>query len=1083
MKINKIFVILTITFLLSSFFFFYTSNNPNNLELEQNSEESLNTRGYLSDQRVTFLHNTSGGINLPFNVDFWGQYVHTLTQINVDWEISLPVDISVNYPDNITNGESKNVSLDISLPESQAYCRIVPSINFDLSWNVLGVTSGSANLIDWTDTYQVYFTTPLGSHKLPIKAEFNIPLGVADLVVSATPTIIEKITASILSNPNFQTSDIIEFGNPGLKNITLSAKHETTDGFTTVTIGNFQYKVYLGLEWAISLEFNPPYDLINAFLDALGCPLEIIIGTYPKIEVGSISSSDEISFQTEIISTSYDAANFSTAMPFDPYDWYIPQNKTLPGNGENSSKYYKFYAAKDWKYNFQLQSCTNGVDIDAFIYSPDQKFITSADNTIYPDNLSFIANKSGYHYFVIEPNESTSCILTVECTEVIWPGKYRSFPIEIDYPYYGDYDYLLHDGDALWYSFNGTANSTFCVWIYEYYEEEDDIDVYIYYENETSARANSTSNTDNPEIFGATLSVSGTWYIKVVAWDIGVGLGSFWLDFGYSILGPVGYSPTTAIPFNTTFNGTSLGLEPSSIGRWGATYYKTNCTFKNNYTFTFTGDENAYYIYVLYDTNWDVIQWGKYTGNSSSISFKCLVTGTYLVRIIPYYGGFTYGIEKSSEPFTFLGEDLNHSQGINTNIEFSSELPTVWNGSYWYKAYLHNGSRVFLELEFDPGNNYDIFLYDDESQLLDFSNSSNTPENIRLAINSTDWYYIKINDTTGSGWYNLTIVEDSLPPLGIIHLNNGQPYTTSTHINVRLAFSDNESGVYQARYSSDGVWDTEVWEAPTTLKFWTLSSTQGTKTIFYQLMDNSGWISSTYSDSIYLDTEDPTGYIKINNDMNSTSMLSVNLSLNYTDSGSGVDEVRYSNDGIWDTENWEAPIETKAWELTSGEGMKTVYYQIKDLAGRITTYHDDINFKPPYTITITNPSEYSQWDISYGHYITWEWVGDFSYVSIYLYKDSSQEFTITSATSNDGSYYWSIPLYITAGSDYQIKIVNYYNTCLYNFSEYFEIKSDSGGGTTSNEIGTPLGIFFILIGISISIIFLRRKIKFKFINF
>ena len=66
------------------------------------------------------------------------------------------------------------------------------------------------------------------------------------------------------------------------------------------------------------------------------------------------------------------------------------------------------------------------------------------------------------------------------------------------------------------------------------------------------------------------------------------------------------------------------------------------------------------------------------------------------------------------------------------------------------------------------------------------------------------------------------------------------------------------------------------------------------------------------------------------------------LYLTYSDTTSGVYQVRYSNDGVWDTEPWETPSATKAWTLTSGAGLKTVYYQIKDNAGLTTIYSDDI---------------------------------------------------------------------------------------------------------------------------------------------
>ena len=73
-----------------------------------------------------------------------------------------------------------------------------------------------------------------------------------------------------------------------------------------------------------------------------------------------------------------------------------------------------------------------------------------------------------------------------------------------------------------------------------------------------------------------------------------------------------------------------------------------------------------------------------------------------------------------------------------------------------------------------------------------------------------------------------------------------------------------------------------------------------------------------------------------------TSSTSVSLSLTFVDSVSGVSQVRYSNDGVWDTESWEAPSATKSWSLPSGDGTKTVYYQIKDNAGSTATFSSSI---------------------------------------------------------------------------------------------------------------------------------------------
>jgi hypothetical protein len=134
-----------------------------------------------------------------------------------------------------------------------------------------------------------------------------------------------------------------------------------------------------------------------------------------------------------------------------------------------------------------------------------------------------------------------------------------------------------------------------------------------------------------------------------------------------------------------------------------------------------------------------------------------------------------------------------------------------------------------------------------------------------------------------------------------------------------------------------------VWESASASKAWTLTPGDGTKTVYYQIKDNAGWTSSTYSDTITLDTILPTGSIVINNGDVSTTSTSVSLTLTYLDGGSGVSQVRFSNDGVFDIEVWESALASKSWTLVSGDGTKTVYYQIKDNAGlQSITYTDTI---------------------------------------------------------------------------------------------------------------------------------------------
>ncbi|MCW3997075.1 MAG: hypothetical protein NWF10_00710 [Candidatus Bathyarchaeota archaeon] len=97
------------------------------------------------------------------------------------------------------------------------------------------------------------------------------------------------------------------------------------------------------------------------------------------------------------------------------------------------------------------------------------------------------------------------------------------------------------------------------------------------------------------------------------------------------------------------------------------------------------------------------------------------------------------------------------------------------------------------------------------------------------------------------------------------------------------------------------------------------------------------------------DKTPPTGSIVINNGEESTGSISVSLSLTAYDPESGVNEVRFSNNGGWD-KPWEKFSSTKSWTLLPGNGVKTVYYQIKNNDNLVSvTYTDTI-------ILITQPT-------------------------------------------------------------------------------------------------------------------------------
>lgn len=181
---------------------------------------------------------------------------------------------------------------------------------------------------------------------------------------------------------------------------------------------------------------------------------------------------------------------------------------------------------------------------------------------------------------------------------------------------------------------------------------------------------------------------------------------------------------------------------------------------------------------------------------------------------------------------------------------------------------------------------------------------------------------------------------DKTSPTGSVMINDGDTCTTSTSVTLTLTANDALSGIYQARFSNDGVWDTEPWEDFSATKTWLITSGDGTKTVYCQIDDNAGLVSTTYSNTIMLDTTPPTGSAAIAQGANCTNSTSATLTLSADDATSGISQMRFSNDNITWTP-WEPYSTSKTWALTTGDGTKTIYAQYIDKAGLTSPAYQD----------------------------------------------------------------------------------------------------------------------------------------------
>ena len=127
------------------------------------------------------------------------------------------------------------------------------------------------------------------------------------------------------------------------------------------------------------------------------------------------------------------------------------------------------------------------------------------------------------------------------------------------------------------------------------------------------------------------------------------------------------------------------------------------------------------------------------------------------------------------------------------------------------------------------------------------------------------------------------------------------------------------------------------------------STFTGNKNIYLYTKDavgvTNGWTQKGVW-SIQKDTVAPTGSIKINNDAVYINTVSVTLNLSAQDNagGSGMGtgaQMQFSNDNA----TWSAPENyagAKVWNLSSGDGTKTVYVKFKDVAGNWSPSYSDM---------------------------------------------------------------------------------------------------------------------------------------------
>ncbi len=207
------------------------------------------------------------------------------------------------------------------------------------------------------------------------------------------------------------------------------------------------------------------------------------------------------------------------------------------------------------------------------------------------------------------------------------------------------------------------------------------------------------------------------------------------------------------------------------------------------------------------------------------------------------------------------------------------------------------------------------------------------------------WVYAIDNaNNWGSHSWGSGCLVDTVAPSGSVVINSNAQYANTTAVTLTLSASDAHSGVAQMRFSNDNT-NWSAWETYTTSKSWTLSSGDGSKTVYAQFKDNAGNVSASVSDGIILDTTPPTAGTTSSPAIKNTAPFTVSFS-GASDTLSGLSQIIlfYKKDaGAWTSgESLGYAIDNPggsgsfSFNPPAGDGVYGFKLRAKDKAGNFS---------------------------------------------------------------------------------------------------------------------------------------------------
>jgi hypothetical protein len=402
--------------------------------------------------------------------------------------------------------------------------------------------------------------------------------------------------------------------------------------------------------------------------------------------------------------------------------------------------------------------------------------------------------------------------------------------------------------------------------------------------------------------------------------------------------------PTTNDAYDILFNGSSdvfiskldsnLSASPPTVLTGYATNVKINSA-------TLDGSVNANGLSTTVWFEYDTTS-GSYNNTSSTQSVSGTNTTivsidisglssetTYYYRIVAQSSsGTSYGNERSFE--TTLDTTKSPLVTTDSATNVTSNAATL-NGTV-----NANGLETHAWFEYSTTSG----TYSNVSSTQNVSGSSETTVSIDISglYSATKYYYrITAQNHSGTSYGNEKsfTTSDASSPIGFLSINSGATYSRSEKVTLSLSATDNVgiTAYYLSTNDSTPSASDTGWTSVTATNSYssnvsyTLSSGDGSKTVYVWFKDSSGNISNSANDSITLDTAPPTITITSPTPSDAYTITSSVIAIggSASDDTSGISAVAWSNDkGGSGTANGTTSWLTSSIGLLSGENVITV---------------------------------------------------------------------------------------------------------------------------------------------------------------